>query len=53
MKIKLMSQEQYNELLEIQRDFPKLIFQNEGFQYINRREFSESGLKADRQVKRC
>lgn len=41
MQITLITQEVYDNLLDIQKNFPKLTFQKEGFEYINKRELSE------------
>lgn len=41
MTIELLTQEEYDKLLEIQKNYPKLTFQNKGFEYINKPELSE------------
>jgi hypothetical protein len=41
MKIKLISEEQYNRLLTIQKEFPKLTFQNKGYDEIKESDLSE------------
>lgn len=50
MTIKLLTQDEYNTLLSIQQNSPKLTFQNVGYEYINRKEFTEQDNIADKQV---
>lgn len=50
MTIELLSQFEYDALLDIQKNFPALTFQNEGYQYIDRKKFSEEEKKADEDV---
>lgn len=35
----------YKKLLEIQRKYPELTFQNDGYQYINKTKLSDVALK--------
>ena len=46
MRIELITSEEYNAIVEIQKNNPKLTFQNVGYQYIDKREFSEEDKKA-------
>ena len=46
MTITLITQEQYDRLLQIQKDFPKLTFQNKGYEYIKKSELTEDDFKA-------
>jgi hypothetical protein len=41
MKIELISEEEYNTLLAIQERYPVLTFQNNGYEYVNNKEFNE------------
>lgn len=50
MKIKLLTPDQYDELLNIYNSFPELTLQNKGFEGINRREFSDEAKEADTKV---
>jgi hypothetical protein len=50
MTIELLSTDEYDTLLRIQKDRPKLTFQNVGYQYIDRSTFSEEDKKADEEV---
>jgi hypothetical protein len=50
MKIKLISEEQYNRLLTIQKEHPKLTFQNEGYSYIRKSELTDEDLKVWEEV---
>lgn len=50
MTIHLLTQEEYDRLLDIQSRYPKLTFQNNGYEYINRRSFSEEEIAADKEV---
>ena len=50
MTITLLSQQEYDTLLQIKKDFPALSFQNVGYQYINRDRFSAEEKAADAQV---
>ena len=51
MKIELISQEQYNRLLEIQKQFPKLTLQNKGYEYIGKNNLTQEELEAFKGVK--
>lgn len=46
MTITLISEDQYNRILEIQANHPILTFQNKGFEYINKSKFTEGDQKA-------
>lgn len=50
MTIELLTPNEYDTLLSIQKDNPKLTFQNIGFQYINRNTFTKEEKEADKQV---
>lgn len=50
MTIKLLTQEEYDKLLDIQQKCPKLTFENKGYEYIDRRLFSEEEVEYYRQV---
>lgn len=47
MKIELITKEKYNRILEIQKKFSILTFQNKGYEGVNRNIFSEEEKKAD------
>ena len=51
MTIELLTQTEYDTLIAIQELYPKLTFQNVGFQYINRDSFSEADKLMDNMVK--
>lgn len=51
MTIELLSQEEYDTLLRIQENHPKLTFQNVGYQYIDRSTLSEEDKKSDDKVR--
>jgi len=44
--ITLVTPEEHKTLVDIQKNFPNLTFQNEGYQYINKSKFSEDDKKA-------
>ena len=46
MTISLITQELHDRLLEIQKEFPALTLQNEGYQYLKKRNFTEADQKA-------
>jgi hypothetical protein len=46
MEITLISKKQYDKLLAIQKENEILTFQNKGYQYIDKRKFSENDKKA-------
>lgn len=50
MTINRITQDQYNELLRIQKEFPNLSFQNVGYTYPNKSEWSEEDLNAHKIV---
>lgn len=50
MTINLITKDQYNELLRIQKEFPNLSFQNVGYTYPNKNEWSEEDLNAHKIV---
>ena len=50
MTINLISERQYNILLGIQAKYPKLTFQNTGYEYVDKSKFSEKDHKAFRIV---
>lgn len=51
MTIELLSTEEYRDLLNLQEKYPKLTFQNKGYEYIDRDRFSEEDKEADETVK--
>jgi len=46
MTIELIPQEQYDTLVAIQEKYKILTFYNEGYQYINKKKFTEEDWKA-------
>lgn len=50
MKINLISEDQYNRLKEIQKTYPKLTFNNKGYEYVRKSTFSKEDLKAFKEV---
>lgn len=50
MTIELISQEQYDRLLEIQKEFPKLTLQNKGYEYIGKNNLTQEELEAFKEV---
>lgn len=50
MTIQLITEDLYNELLQIQKDFPKLTFQNNGYEYINKSTFTDEDVVAFERV---
>lgn len=46
MRIELISQSQYDELKSIHENHPKLVFQNDGYEYIDKRKLSEDDVNA-------
>ena len=46
MTIKLITKNEYDKLLSIQKEHPILTFQNNGFEYIDKSKFSENDKKA-------
>ncbi len=46
----LITEEVYNELLSIQKDRPKLTFQNVGYEYVDKSKFEEEDIKAFNRV---
>ena len=50
MTINLITQDEYDELLKIQKEFPNLTFQNVGYTYPNKNECSEEDLNAHKTV---
>jgi len=50
MTIQLLTQPEYEELLDIQQKCPKLTFENKGYEYINRTLFSEEDRAHDKRV---
>ena len=50
MTIILLSQQEYDTLIQIQKQFPALTFQNEGYEYIDRRKFTPEEKTADSTV---
>lgn len=45
MTITLISQEEYDKLISIQKEYPALTFQNEGYQYLNKSKLTEIELE--------
>lgn len=50
MTIELISKEEYNRLLEIQKEYPSLTFNNDGYEYINKEKLTEADKKALEEV---
>ena len=50
MTITLIEQHKYDYLLDIQKRFPALTFQNDGYEYINKSKLTEEELKALKDV---
>lgn len=50
MTITLLTQQEYDTLIQIQKQFPALTFQNEGYEYINRTKFTLEERAADSTV---
>lgn len=50
MTINLITEEEYNLLLEIQKEHPILTFQNQGYQYIDKSKFTEEDTNAFNKV---
>lgn len=50
MRFKLITKEQYDELLRLYQTYPKLTFQNKGYEYINPRNLSENELNAIKKI---
>jgi hypothetical protein len=46
MQIKLISPEDHQKLIKWSEDYPNLIFQNDGYEYINKSKLSEEELQA-------
>ena len=46
MKIKLISQEQFETIQNIQKEFSILTFNNKGYEYINKSKFTEQDKEA-------
>ena len=46
MIIELISKRDYNKLLHRQKKYPKLTFQNKGYEYIDKSKFSGEDIKA-------
>jgi len=50
MVLTLIEQKEYDVLIEIQKNFPKLTFQHNGYEYIDKSKLSEEDLKAWKEV---
>lgn len=50
MRIELLTQDQYDEILALYKAFPELTLENNGYEYINRREFTDEAKEADKKV---
>ena len=50
MTIELITKREYNKLLHRQQKYPKLTFQNVGYQYVDKSKFSEEDAKAFNEV---
>lgn len=50
MTITLITQGEYDTLLSIQKNHPILTFQNDGFEYVDKRKFTESDWAAYKEV---
>lgn len=50
MTIELITQEEHEKLLDIQKEFPALTFQNEGYQYIQKSKLTEEDLSKWKEV---
>jgi hypothetical protein len=46
MTITLITQEQYDRIMEIQKSYPLLTFQNEGYEYPDKSKWDENHLNA-------
>jgi len=46
MQIELISKEEFDIILDIQKKHPILTFQNEGYQYVKKSKFTENDQKA-------
>ena len=46
MKIELITREQYDTLVAIQEKYKILTFQNEGYQYVDKKKFTKEDWKA-------
>ena len=57
MTITLITQEEYDKLLSIQKEFPALTFQNNGYEYLNMSKLTEIELEkfkeAEAILKKC
>ena len=57
MTITLITQEEYDKLLSIQKEFPALTFQNEGYEYLKKDKLTEIELEkfkeAESILKKC
>jgi hypothetical protein len=45
-----LSTEDYNRLVEIQKEYPKLTYNNKGYEYLDKSEFTEEESKAFNEV---
>lgn len=50
MKITLITRQQFYKLLQIQKTFPILTFQNVGYEYLNKSKFTEGDFEAYKEV---
>lgn len=50
MEINLISEEQYNKLNEIVKNYPALTFQNNGYQYIDLKKLTDADMMARQEV---
>lgn len=46
MTITLLNQEEFDRLIQIQKEFPALTFQHEPYQYVDKNKFNETDRKA-------
>lgn len=50
MTIELITQEEYDRLLAIQKEYPNLTFQNQGYSYPKKSDWSQEDLNAFKEV---
>lgn len=50
MKINLITPEQHAELLQIQKEFPVLTFQNSGYQYIDKSKLTDQDKEKIKEI---
>ena len=50
MELKLISENKYNKIKNIQKNYPVLTFQNKGYQYINKNNLSKKDEEKIKQI---